>query len=65
MLIGVVEGLRSLAIYQGVKLGDYRIILFALILIVMMIQRPGGLFGTHEISDLGRMRRRIGQEVPT
>ena len=64
-LIGGVEGLRALADVAGVSLGEYRIVLFALTLILVMILRPGGLFGTHEISDLPRMRRRIGEEVPT
>ncbi|MGC4030893.1 MAG: hypothetical protein QM754_03980 [Tepidisphaeraceae bacterium] len=68
-LIGGVEGLRALAIYNEVDLGKYRMVLFALVLIVIMIQRPGGLFGTHEINDLVRMRRKAaahaGEEVPT
>ena len=64
-LIAGVEGLRALADLAGVNLGEYRIVLFALILILVMILRPGGLFGTHEVSDLPRMRRRLGEEVPT
>lgn len=59
VLIGVIEGLRSLAIHYGISLGDYRVILFALVLILVMIQRPGGLFGTNEIADLIRMRRQL------
>ena len=58
-LIAVVEGLRSLAVYNGVDLGKYRIILFALVLILVMIGRPGGLFGTYEITDLPRARRKL------
>ena len=33
-------------------LGEYRMILFALALIIMMIFRPGGLFGLREVWDL-------------
>ncbi|HEX8322551.1 MAG TPA: branched-chain amino acid ABC transporter permease, partial [Tepidisphaeraceae bacterium] len=67
LLVGIVEGLRSLALHYKVELGDYRVILFALVLIGVMIGRPGGLFGTHEITDLGRMRRKLanGGEVAT
>lgn len=40
-----------------VPLGPYRMILFALALILMMIFRPQGLFGLREIWDLFRKRR--------
>jgi branched-chain amino acid transport system permease protein len=36
---------------------QYRLILYALLLIVMMLLRPQGLFGIHEIWDLWRRRR--------
>ena len=52
-LIAFVEAMRAVATSQryGFDLGKYRIILFALVLILVMIQRPGGLFGTYEITD--------------
>lgn len=40
-----------------VEYGSYRMILFALALILMMIFRPQGLFGLREIWDLFRKRR--------
>lgn len=36
---------------------QYRLIVFALLLIVMMLVRPQGLFGIHEIWHFGRKRR--------
>ncbi|MDB5324487.1 MAG: livH 2 [Phycisphaerales bacterium] len=55
-LIALVEGVRSLAIHYQVDLGEYRMIVFALVLILTMILRPGGLMGTHEITDALRLR---------
>ena len=40
-----------------INFGDYRMIIYALTLILMMILRPGGLFGILEIPDLIAMRR--------
>ena len=53
------EAVRAVALWQGVNLADYRMVLYALSLVVMMIVRPQGLFGVHEIWDyrpLGRRR---------
>ena len=50
--IVLVEVARHLSIKYGFSLGDYRMILYAVALIVVMIVRPGGLFGTKEITDL-------------
>jgi branched-chain amino acid transport system permease protein len=36
---------------------EYRMVLYGLLLIVLMILRPSGLFGTREIWELGRRRR--------
>jgi branched-chain amino acid transport system permease protein len=50
VLVGVIlEGVRSFAISRGVNLAEYRMIIYALALILMMIIRPQGLFGVHEI----------------
>jgi hypothetical protein len=50
---------------NGVNIADYRLILYALMLIMMMILRPDGLFGVNEIWDyfggtkkLGRRKRK-------
>jgi branched-chain amino acid transport system permease protein len=56
VIVGL-EALRQLSVRYGVDLGQYRVILYALVLILVMILRPGGLFGTNEITDLPRMRR--------
>jgi len=43
------EGLRYLAHRFGINLAEYRMVLYALALILMMILRPKGLFGVHEV----------------
>ncbi len=45
------EILRHVAIRAGINLADYRMIIYALSLIIMMIVRPEGLFGVREIWD--------------
>jgi branched-chain amino acid transport system permease protein len=45
------EALRSLQEITGV---DLRMVIYSLMLILMMILRPKGLFGEHEITDLWR-----------
>jgi branched-chain amino acid transport system permease protein len=62
--IGLAEGARSLALRQGLDPGDYRMILYALALVLMMILRPSGLFGTKEITDLPAMRRKLLDRQP-
>jgi branched-chain amino acid transport system permease protein len=51
VLCAVWEGLRHLAILLGFNLSEYRMVLYALALIVMMILRPEGLLGVREIWD--------------
>ena len=46
---GAWEGLRAIAHRTGINLSEYRMVLYALALIVMMILRPQGLFGIHEV----------------
>jgi branched-chain amino acid transport system permease protein len=36
---------------------QYRMVVYALLLIVLMLTRPQGLFGTRELWDLGFVRR--------
>jgi branched-chain amino acid transport system permease protein len=54
----VLELLAAWARASGIDLADYRMILYALSLIVMMILRPQGLFGVHEVWELGPRRVR-------
>ena len=52
------EIVRTVALWQGVNLADYRMVLYALSLVVMMIVRPQGFFGVGEIWDFRlRVRR--------
>ncbi len=55
LYIGLTEGLREFA--------QYRMVLFSLLLIVIMIVRPGGLLGQREIASLLRRSRRM--DAPT
>ncbi len=43
-----------------VNLPDYRMIIYAILLIVLMIVRPQGLFGVREVWDLKVFKRRGG-----
>jgi branched-chain amino acid transport system permease protein len=72
-LIGICAGwelMRWTARWRGIDLSDYRMIIYALALIIMMIVRPQGLFGVREIWDyLPRSwqfwNRKSGISVPT
>lgn len=48
------EALRPLQQLTGV---DLRMVIYALVLIVMMLARPKGIFGTNEIGDLFRRKK--------
>ncbi len=55
----VLEVGRRLAIDHGIELAKYRLVIYALMLILMMLLRPDGLFGMQEFWDfLPRRRRR-------
>jgi branched-chain amino acid transport system permease protein len=61
------ELLRKVAFDVGahhVDLSEYRMIIYALALIVMMIARPQGLFGLREVWELGPFKRWIGERRP-
>jgi branched-chain amino acid transport system permease protein len=47
---------RTQALAYGVNLADYRMVLYALALILMMILRPQGLLGLREVWDLWRSK---------
>jgi branched-chain amino acid transport system permease protein len=49
------EALRPL---QEITKIDFRMVIYSLLLIVLMLTRPNGLFGTREITDLFSWRRR-------
>jgi branched-chain amino acid transport system permease protein len=51
------EVIRYLAIHNGVDLSKYRMVLFALGLILMMLLRPEGLLGLREVWELRLPKR--------
>lgn len=53
-ITGAIELARWLAIQYDVNLADYRMILYAGALVLMMILRPQGLFGIHEVWEFFR-----------
>jgi branched-chain amino acid transport system permease protein len=52
LMLLVWEGARLAALRAGINLADYRMIVYALLLIGMMILRPQGLLGIREIWDI-------------
>ncbi len=54
------EALRYLK-DSGITQLDYRMVIYALMLIVLMLTRPNGIFGTREIGDLLPARLRRGR----
>jgi branched-chain amino acid transport system ATP-binding protein len=57
------EAMRWLAIWRGIDLSEFRMIIYALALIVMMIVRPQGLFGLHEIWDYFPWKRKSSNQT--
>ena len=55
------EALRPLQQLTGI---DLRMVIYSLVLIVMMLARPKGIFGTSEIGDLIRGRLSRGNKTP-
>jgi ABC-type branched-subunit amino acid transport system permease subunit len=53
--VGVYAAVRRAALAAGVHLADYRMVLYALALVLMMILRPQGLFGVRELWNAWRI----------
>lgn len=53
-LTGLRELLRPL---QEITKLDFRMVIYSLMLVILMLTRPNGLFGTKELSDFGIFRR--------
>jgi branched-chain amino acid transport system permease protein len=53
-ITALLEAGRQFAVANNVELAEYRMIIFSLLLILMMLLRPDGLFGVHEIWDVLR-----------
>ena len=56
VLVVVAEIARTIALARGVNLADYRMIFYSVSLILMMILRPQGLLGIHEIWETAPVR---------
>jgi branched-chain amino acid transport system permease protein len=56
LYIVLTEGLREFA--------QYRMVLFSLLLIVIMIVRPGGILGHRELWSFFRRRRAVEAPMP-
>jgi branched-chain amino acid transport system permease protein len=56
LYITLTEGLRGFA--------QYRMVLFSLLLVVIMIVRPGGILGHRELRDFFSRRRRVAAPTP-
>jgi branched-chain amino acid transport system permease protein len=64
-LTGIREALRPL---QELTKLDFRMVIYALMLVVLMLTRPNGLFGTREYTDFlpKKLRKKItGKEIVT
>jgi branched-chain amino acid transport system permease protein len=57
--------LRRVALANDVNLSEYRMVIYAIILILVMIFRPQGLLGVHELWDLPRLllRPKTGRQA--
>jgi branched-chain amino acid transport system permease protein len=55
--VTVLEVARQVCLARGVSIADYRLVLYALMLILIMILRPEGLFGVNEVWDYFGSRR--------
>jgi hypothetical protein len=55
-LVIAAEIARSIALARGVNLADYRMIFYSVSLILMMILRPQGLLGIHEVWETAPVR---------
>lgn len=59
LLLGL--GVCALASWQNIDLGKYRLIFYALALIIMLILRPQGLLGVSEVWERGLWREAFGK----
>jgi branched-chain amino acid transport system permease protein len=59
LLTGAREALRPL---QEITRLDFRMVIYSLLLIVLMLTRPKGMLGTSELPDFFRVRRRLSRE---
>jgi branched-chain amino acid transport system permease protein len=53
----LLEGGRLFCLARGINVAEFRLLIYALLLIVMMLVRPQGLLGLGEVWDVFRRRR--------
>jgi ABC-type branched-subunit amino acid transport system permease subunit len=64
VVTAVLEAARQYCVANGINIADYRLVIYALMLILMMILRPEGLFGVNEIWDyLGFRSKKLSKRV--
>jgi len=65
-LTGIASGGTSLAGLPEVfrSFADYRMIVYALALIIVMILRPQGIMGVHELWELSWWRKHVTSKLP-
>lgn len=61
IIVGLISAI-DLAVVRGIDLGKYRMIIYALLLILVMIARPQGLFGVNEVWDYFRRSKRSSSQ---
>ena len=60
----MLEAARQYCVSRGINIAEYRLVIYALMLILMMILRPEGLFGVNEIWDyLGFRSKKLAKRV--
>jgi len=58
VVTALLEGGRRYCLVKGINIADFRLLIYALALVLMMILRPSGLFGLHEAWELRLGRRK-------
>jgi branched-chain amino acid transport system permease protein len=61
----VLEGARLFCVSRGINIADFRLILYAVLLIAMMLLRPQGLLGVREVWELFGHRKARPAATPT
>jgi branched-chain amino acid transport system permease protein len=65
-ITGIVLGATILVVLPEVfrSFADYRMIVYALALVIVMILRPQGIMGVHELWELSWWRKHVGSRLP-
>lgn len=64
VVTAILEAARQWCVSRNINIAEYRLVLYALMLILMMILRPEGLFGVNEIWDyLGFRNKKLARRT--